>query len=318
MTHDRPEFIEDCLRSILAQTFKDYRLVVLHDPGKKEYGAILSQFSDRRMIYLKHERNIGQIANVQAAFQNYLDSKYLMVFHDDDMMHPQLVEFEIDIMEKYGDLQFVASESIVFLDSDDLPPYSCASSEAHVFEDVSQLALELLRGARLHFGSTMYRTSALPEFNWPEFERKYSPIFDRALLLQAASPGRSALLRSRMVFYRLHENQVSANLWTKEEHFINLYGLYRGALEPNWDLKSAYVFYKHSGYWLPWTYKRLDPHHRSPFLTFVRKCRRSGILCVPFMLFFLAWNLEIEMAHALRTILPKSIYDRLRNLRLGS
>lgn len=313
LTHDRPEFFRECLNSILNQSYENFRLIVLHNPSDTNYPPMTPCLHDSRITYIKHPANIGIHANFRMAFTKFSDTKYLVVFHDDDIMHPKLIESQLEIMERQPEINIIATEPIEFEQIQECARYSGIQKPgAVIYQSSGQFAKALLKGVRWHYGSTMYRSGALEKIDWDEITQQYSKIGDRALLLTLAQSGKAALLRERMVFYRHHSGQDSASMWDAEEPFINLYKLYRQSLEKNWNVESAFVFFRHTGFWLLWTYGKLDRQTRSPFLLFIKKCREAKIICIPFMLLYPTWKLKIRMAHFLKRILPTSLFDRFR------
>jgi len=88
-TFDRPDYLEDCLASVKDQTLTGFRLVVLDNASAADYSGALDRFRELPMSYVRNETNIGAAGNIGKAMRRYSDSKYLVVFHDDDMMHPE-------------------------------------------------------------------------------------------------------------------------------------------------------------------------------------------------------------------------------------
>ena len=178
-TYNRPEYLEQCLESILAQSFQDYRVIILDNASERDYSVALANFQDPRIHYTRNERNIGAAGNIAKAFREYRQTKYLMVFHDDDLMHPRLLEYEVAILDEADDVQFVASQMMWFVGQP--PPFPADVSSHHVvFQTASDFAQALLRGAPLNFGSVVYRSSAL---SGGELDlARFSIIADRAIM----------------------------------------------------------------------------------------------------------------------------------------
>lgn len=58
-TYNRAELVARAIRSVLAQTFTDYELLVIDDGSTDETAAVVAGFGDRRVRYLRQPRNRG-------------------------------------------------------------------------------------------------------------------------------------------------------------------------------------------------------------------------------------------------------------------
>jgi hypothetical protein len=231
------------------------------------------------MSYVRNETNIGGAGNFEKAVRQYSDSDYLTIFHDDDMMHPRMLEWELGVLESDPEIQFVSTELASFGDGS-APPrevWENFSPEVEVYNDTSDLARSLLAGRVLCFGSTMYRSSALKRIR-PDSER-FSIIGDRPFLLDAARLGKSALIRAPLVLYRLHPGQDTNTGPLTAENLIELMKAYREALPAHWGRADQQLFYGHSHAFLNYYgYARLAPDQRIGALTFIRTSIRNKVL----------------------------------------
>jgi glycosyltransferase involved in cell wall biosynthesis len=278
-TFDRPEYLEDCLASVKHQTLTGFRLVVLDNASAADYSGVLDRFRELPMTYVRNETNIGAAANIRQAFQRYSDSKYLMVFHDDDMMHPRMLEWQLEVLEADPEIQFVSTELAAF-DDGDAPPrrvWENVDLDIEAYDDQSALARSLLGTGGLCFGSTMYRSSVLKQIRLDE--KRFGIIWDRPFLLDAARLGKSALIRAPLVSYRHHPGQDTNTGALTAQNLIELTKRYREALPRHWSRADQELFYGHSRYFLAqYGYARLAPEERIGAITFVRKCIWNRVL----------------------------------------
>ena len=278
-TFNRPDYLEECLASVRQQTLMGFRLVVLDNASVADYSGVLDRFRELPMSYVRNETNLGAAGNIGKAMRCYSDSKYLVVFHDDDMMDPRMLEWQFDVLESDPEIQFVSTELAVF-DDGDAPPrevWENLSPEVEVYDDTSDLARSLLGGRVLCFGSTMYRSSVLKriELDLPRF----SIIWDRPFLLDAARLGKSALIRAPLVLYRLHPGQDTNTGPLSAKNLIELMKAYREALSAHWGRADQQRFYSHaSNFLIGYGYARLAPEERSGAASFIRKCVRNKVL----------------------------------------
>lgn len=278
-TFDRPDYLEECLTSVKQQTLKGFRLVVLDNASGADYSGVVDRFADLQMVYVRNEANIGAAGNIGKAFRSYSDSKYLVVFHDDDLMHPRMLEWQRDLLESDPKIQFVSTELAAF-DDGTAPPqemWKNVGPQAEVYNDQSDLARSLLESGGLCFGSTMYRSSVLSRIALDE--RRFSIIWDRPFLLDAARLGKCALIRAPLVIYRHHPGQDTNTGRLSAKNLIELMRAYREALPENWRRADRELFYRHASNFLTrYGYARLAPEERIGAATFIRKCIRNKVL----------------------------------------
>ena len=279
MTFDRPDYLEECLASVGRQTLTGFRLVVLDNASTADLSGVLDRFRAMPVTYVRNETNIGGAGNFAKAMREYSDSEYLMIFHDDDMMHPRMLEWQLDVLERDPEIQFVSTELAAF-DDGAVPPQMVpenADLDIEVYNDQSDLARSFLGTGGLCFGSTLYRSSVLKRIR-PDNDR-FGIIGDRPLLLDAARLGKSALIRAPLVSYRHHPGQDTKTGALTAQNLIELTKAYREALPSDWSRADQELFYAHSRYFLTqYGYARLALEERIGAMTFVRKCTRARVL----------------------------------------
>jgi glycosyltransferase involved in cell wall biosynthesis len=278
-TFDRPDYLEECLASVGRQTLAGFRLVVLDNASTADYSGVLDRLGGVPVDYVRNETNIGGARNFEKAIRCYSDSKYLIVFHDDDMMHPRMLEWELGVLESDPEIQFVSTEYMAF-DDGDAPPraiWENVSLEIDVYNNQSDLARSLLGSGGLCFGSTMYRSSLLKRIR-PDSER-FGIIGDRPFLLDAARLGKSALIRAPLVLYRHHPGQDTKTGALTAQNLIELMREYRAALPSDWSQADQRLFYGHArDYLTRYGYARLAPEERIGAITFALKSIRKRVL----------------------------------------
>jgi GT2 family glycosyltransferase len=278
-TFDRPDYLEECLASVKAQTLTGFRLVVLENPSAADYSGVLDRFRDLPMTYVRNETNIGAAGNIGKAMREYSDSKYLVVFHDDDMMHPRMLEWQLEMLEADPDIQFVSTELAAF-DYGDAPPRMIPESvglDIEVYDDQGALARSLLGPGGLCFGSTMYRSSVLKQIRLDE--ERFGIIWDRPFLLDAARLGKTALIRAPLVLYRHHPGQDTNTGSLSARNMIELMKAYRVALPSDWSRADQELFYGYARYFLTqYGYAHLTQAERIGAITFVRKSIWNRVL----------------------------------------
>ncbi|AGF54983.1 glycosyltransferase involved in cell wall biosynthesis [Clostridium saccharoperbutylacetonicum] len=100
-TFNRANTIERSVLSILDQTYQDFELIIVDDNSQDETEVIVRRMNDKRIKYIKHERNLGANAarntGVRAA------KGELIAFQDsDDKWHNDKLEIQLKALKDYN------------------------------------------------------------------------------------------------------------------------------------------------------------------------------------------------------------------------
>ena len=95
-------FLKQRMDSILAQTFRDYELIVLDDASKDNSRDVLSDYSKRAPMQLVfNENNSGSPFIQWRRGANLAKGKYLWIAESDDFADPRLLEVLVAEIEKH-------------------------------------------------------------------------------------------------------------------------------------------------------------------------------------------------------------------------
>jgi GT2 family glycosyltransferase/Flp pilus assembly protein TadD/glycosyltransferase involved in cell wall biosynthesis len=108
-TMNRPIFLEECLTSLSAQTFKDFEVVAINDGGVN-VDTIIEKYSQRmRIQYKQHPSNKGRSAALNTGLKS-ARGKYFTYLDDDDRVFPDHLEILVNELES-GEFLVVYSDS---------------------------------------------------------------------------------------------------------------------------------------------------------------------------------------------------------------
>ena len=86
------EYLEDCIDSILSQTFTDYELLLVDDGSPDNSGSICDAYAAKHnCISVIHQENQGQAAARNHALRQAKGS-WICFVDSDDLIHPQMLE----------------------------------------------------------------------------------------------------------------------------------------------------------------------------------------------------------------------------------
>ncbi len=154
-------FLEECINSILSQTFTDFELIIVNDCSPDEIFSIVKKFDDPRINYYENEINIGA-ENVIDNWNKCLSlakGDFFILMGDDDKMAPDYLKEFDKLILKYPDLDvFHCRIRIINENSEELELSNCCPE----FENTDDYILNCLEGRSEQFISDfVYRRTAL-------------------------------------------------------------------------------------------------------------------------------------------------------------
>jgi len=101
-TFNRPELLSRAIRSVLAQTYQDFEIIVVDDGDKESAGAVVSSFEKQNIRYIKNnppKQGGGATRNrgIEEA-----DGEYVAFLDDDDEWMPTKLEKQVFALDSSG------------------------------------------------------------------------------------------------------------------------------------------------------------------------------------------------------------------------
>ena len=94
-------FIAEAIRSVLAQTYTDWELIIVDDCSTDNTAQRVASFDDTRIVYQRNEKNVGAALTRNRALQ-IAKGHYIAFLDADDLWTPEKLEHQIAFMEKNG------------------------------------------------------------------------------------------------------------------------------------------------------------------------------------------------------------------------
>ncbi|MCC0176765.1 glycosyltransferase [Waterburya agarophytonicola K14] len=105
------KYLEQALDSILAQTFRDFELIISDNASSDRTKEICSQYAaqDPRIRYYRNSINIGGVNNETRTFE-LSRGKYFRLMAHDDLLAPELIAKSFEILEKNSEFVLCYSD----------------------------------------------------------------------------------------------------------------------------------------------------------------------------------------------------------------
>jgi glycosyltransferase involved in cell wall biosynthesis len=173
--HNGAAYLDECIRSVVAQTFRSWELIVVDNRSTDDTAAIARRYAaaDERIRCLSPDAFLGVYGNHNRAIEA-MDprSRYCKFVHADDWIYPQCLERMVDVAERNPGVGVVSAYRLegTVVEHSGLLPYTQevmpgrevirhALSSAHwVTGSPTSLLLraDLVRGAKPFFDESVW------------------------------------------------------------------------------------------------------------------------------------------------------------------
>jgi len=112
--YNQTQFLLQALNSILSQTYRDFKLIVVDDSTDPAPGQIVKSFAaeDQRIIYFKNEHRKALIGNKNECFRLAGKVDYFAWVADHDVWHPDWLESMVRVLETNPNAVVVYPQSV--------------------------------------------------------------------------------------------------------------------------------------------------------------------------------------------------------------
>lgn len=275
-TYNRMSYLKECIQSLFEQTFQDFLIYVFDDASVQPVEKELQMIGDKRIIFVGNKENIGSVGNINRVLNFNFPSQYLMIFHDDDALHPKALEIQTSILDANPDFVFVGTNLDFFQGKNILKFRDSADQvDCSVYKNNLELVLALLSGIHLAFSSIMYRQDALKKEKI-DFDN-FSVIADRPFLVNLAKRGACAFIKNKLVNYRLHAGQDSQSPKVlNDEHIFSLLSFYRFNLPSRLNFNFKKIFFTSSTNNILDSYLRMSDRYN--FWAYMKKAKQKNLI----------------------------------------
>lgn len=104
-TYGGADYLGDAIRSVLAQTWQDFELVVVNDASPDETDEVVGQFQDPRIRCIRHETNRG-VANARKTGVMAARGEIIAHLDQDDFFHPDKLRMHVEYLDSHPDVGF--------------------------------------------------------------------------------------------------------------------------------------------------------------------------------------------------------------------
>jgi len=206
-SYNHEAYIEECILSIVNQTYKNIELIVIDDGSKDNSREILERLQKQYGFVLVFQENQGVSKTLNRAVRQYAHGKYITGSASDDFLMPDKIEKQVKFLEEnpdvdmlFGKVHIVDEKSQIISGLEIFKPFD---------EPVKQISFELLIENNRIPAPTMIMRRDIWEKCGGYNENTIIEDFD--LWLKIAYIGKIIYLNDYFAYYRWHWQNVSAH-----------------------------------------------------------------------------------------------------------
>lgn len=99
-SYNHEKYLAEAIESALAQTYREFELIIVDDCSADKSWEIINSFHDERIVTIRNPVNM-RIKSLRNAVFNFAKGKYIAIHHSDDVWEPTKLEKQVVFMESH-------------------------------------------------------------------------------------------------------------------------------------------------------------------------------------------------------------------------
>jgi glycosyltransferase involved in cell wall biosynthesis len=206
------DFVQQALRSVVEQTFSDWKAIVINDGSTEPYTAelerLIGQLGDPRITYLRTE-NRGLPAARNSAIRAS-DSPYIALLDADDVWYPARLQAGVEVLQTQSWVDVVHANNDVCQPDSQLTPAKPRTVNPNSLSLQQQFA-RMLEGNYVCVLTALFRRTATDDAGL--FDESFASLEDKEFWLRMMLHGKRFMFLDQVLgIYRLHASSMSRNV----------------------------------------------------------------------------------------------------------
>lgn len=215
-TYNGEEFIEQQIQSILNQTHKEFKLIIIDDISTDKTVEIIQKMmlQDKRIIFHQNTKNLGYFNNFLSGL-DYVTADYLFFSDQDDVWLAHKIEHQLaDLMQDDKDVLMNFSNSYLLYDEVNSQTTYLTKRDKDKIKTYYNSSIELALRNIVAGHTILIRANQIPAIkeSMSKLADKKQLYFDYVLTLILLDLGRIKYLDQSFVYFRQHTNSTSTKM----------------------------------------------------------------------------------------------------------
>ena len=214
--YNSEKFLEECLDSILTQTYQNIEIIVVDDGSTDSSPDILERYSDKINIISQKNQGLASALNLGIS---KMKGDWFKWFSPDDVMHSNTIETLIDEAKNHSDNIILYSNWNIIDDTGN----TLREFHESNYNELSEFDfnLRLLDGQQINVNTTLIPAIFLKKYGIRELDEPVAIDYDFFLRSALLHDVRFHLISQPLVNYRIHSAQLSHKNISKTLNYIS-------------------------------------------------------------------------------------------------
>lgn len=209
-TYNDGRFLPMAMESILSQTYRHFRFLIVDDASTDETPQIIRSYNDPRIEHLRLEKNAGQTVALNIGLR-HTSTPWIARMDADDVSAPQRLEDQMRTLREEESLRCVGTAIWEF--REDPRVVEIIKTRPQHYAEIKRAAL---RGSGIIHGSMVINRQALLDIG--AYDERYRYASDRDMVIRFLSRYRATNIPEPLLGVRRHRGQDSFSLKAAEEY----------------------------------------------------------------------------------------------------
>lgn len=199
------KYLREAIDSVLAQTYKNFELLIINDGSTDKTDAIIRSYNDARIRYIQNKTNLKLIITLNKGIR-MAKGKYIARMDADDLSHPKRLAKQIAFLDTHPDYGLVGSLFALIDTNREIHEIGGAK----LLED-EDLKMGMLFANIFCHGETMFRKKLCIKHNL-FYDQQYTYTEDYELWTRMAKYTKIKNLPEVLYFYMTNPQGISAHV----------------------------------------------------------------------------------------------------------
>lgn len=201
-------YITDCLKSIFAQTKKDYEVIVVDDHSTDNTAEVIKPYLTK-IKFIQNKKNFGAFSYTANIGIKHATGDYILVVSADDWLAENILEEESALLAKNPNIGLVYSESISVTNGKKTKRTAKPAGNKSYIGRPNDFHLLLTQGDFIPSLNALVRKSVYEKVGLFDTNLKY--MVDYEMWIRIAETYPLAYIAKPLTFYRAHGNNLHLN-----------------------------------------------------------------------------------------------------------
>ncbi len=214
--YNSEKFLEECLDSVLTQTYQNIEIIAVDDGSTDSSPDILERYSDKINIISQKNQGLASALNLGIS---KMKGDWFKWFSPDDVMHSNTIETLIDEAKNHSDNIILYSNWNIIDDAGN----TLREFHESNYNELSEFDfnVRLLDGQQINVNTTLIPAIFLKKYGIRELDEPVAIDYDFFLRSALLHDVRFHLISQPLVNYRIHSAQLSHKNISKTLNYIS-------------------------------------------------------------------------------------------------